>query len=95
MRARLREDRIANRPFLRTHPLRVGLLVSEVADNTSRGDYFTGLEFAEFLSRENGWDCYLVPRDQWYDLQPFDVGIAMVDGFDPLKIDSASRNLSW
>lgn len=93
MRARLREERIANRPFLRTHPLRVGLLVSEVADNTSRGDYFTGLEFAEFLSRENGWDCYLVPRDQWYDLQPFDVGIAMVDGFDPLKIESASPNL--
>ncbi len=93
LRHRLRQERVGNETFLRSHRVRVALLVSETKDDTSCGDYFTAIELAESLTKATGWDCYLVPTEQWYDLQTFDVAIALVNGFIPSNIETASAHL--
>lgn len=94
----LRREQLTNQPLLRMTPVRVAFAVTEVAEATAAGDYYTALELAEMLHASCGWECFFLERSQWYAGGAFDVLIAMVEGFDPSRLQRIANDtvlIAW
>lgn len=75
---------------LSQRPPRVAFAVTEVGGNASAGDLFTAMELGRALESEFGWSISYRPRgEQWYTLADVDIVIAMVDAYDPRRIQGA------
>ncbi|MEM9305210.1 MAG: glycosyltransferase, partial [Pseudomonadota bacterium] len=64
-----------------------------VTDCDSAGDYLTARELGQALQEHHGWTVRYLPRDSWYDLEGFDVVVAMIDEFDPPSIEGCDAHL--
>ena len=85
-------DKLENNKLFSVNPLKIVLVVSEVGDNASAGDYFTALELGEGL-KKLGWEVSFISRrgpGDWYDVGgDVDILISFLDVYDPLKIKCA------
>ena len=91
---RARRDLLSNRSSLSARPSVIALAVTEASVGTSAGDYFTALELGEALRSELGAQVVFLPRPDWYRLRGVDVVIALLDDFDPKRIESAGSTLT-
>jgi len=81
-------------------PTKIGFTVSEVADNTSAGDYYTAKELAYQLNQQLGWNCNFLPQKHpenhqgdWYQVSELDCLIVMLDKYDLRKIENEKPGL--
>ncbi|BDZ69406.1 glycosyltransferase family protein [Methanobacterium ferruginis] len=83
-------DKLENNNLFSDNKLKIALVVSEVGDNASAGDYFTALELGEDL-KKLGWELSFISRNgpgDWYDVgEDIDILISFLDSYDPLKIN--------
>jgi GT2 family glycosyltransferase/spore maturation protein CgeB len=82
-------DKIENRGVFTEQPLKVSLVVTEVGEDASAGDYFTASELAHRL-KDFGWIITYQVRSgpgNWYYVEDdVDVLISFLEAFDPGKI---------
>ena len=90
------KDKLKNNKLFSEKSLKVALVVTEVGDNASAGDYFTALELGEGF-KKLGWDISFLSRKgpgDWYDVdKDVDILISLLDAYDPRKIKGASEYL--
>ena len=95
--ALLRSETIADMfrrpPSLRPRPTRIAFAVTAANMSGEAGDYFTAFELGGELSRIYGWHVAYLEQAQWYDLEFFDIVVAMRHDFDPSRIQTANPHL--
>lgn len=78
------------------HPLKIALVVTEVGEDASAGDYFTASELGNSL-KEFGWEITFLPKEgpgNWYYVPgDVDILISMLESYDPGKIKSRNKAL--
>ncbi len=87
-----RKERLDGNLFFRNTPLRLAFLVSDTQLSGAKADFFTALELSLALQQEFKWEIYFLKPSQWYDLELFDVAIAMLHSFNPLDVKAANAN---
>lgn len=93
-RRRLRSDLFERPGYWSVSAPRIAFAVTEAHRDATAGDYFTALELARQLEAQFPCDCVFLDRSaDWYDLSGVDVVIAMLDHYDPSKIENASDGL--
>ncbi|PAF29464.1 glycosyltransferase [Paenibacillus sp. 7516] len=89
-------DKINNYNILSEKKLKVSLIVTEMGDEVTAGDYFTALELGMSMEKL-GWDVEYVPRKgkrNWYEIdESVDIVISLLDAYDPSKIISGNNCL--
>lgn len=93
-RRALRADLFERPGFWSVSLPRIAFAVTRASETTFAGDYFSALELARELEAQFPCECFFLERDRdWYDLRGVDVLIAMLDQYDPEKIENASPHL--
>ncbi|WP_051261482.1 glycosyltransferase [Desulfovibrio inopinatus] len=87
-----RKERLDGDLFFRHAPLRLAFLVSATELSGAKADFFTALELGQALQEEYGWEIHFLEPNQWYNLEHFDVAIALLHTFNPLKIKREQSN---
>lgn len=96
LRKQLLYDKLNNLRIFSEHPLKVALVVTEVGEDASAGDYFTASELGNCL-KDFGWQInYQMRRGpgNWYHI-PDDVDVVMsfLEAYDPGKITCRNKSL--
>lgn len=94
LRRLIRQDLLARPGHWLGHRPVIAFAVTEASDETSAGDYFTALELGRALQRIMPVHIAYLGAGSWYDLSDVDVLIAMVDRFDPGKVEAARPHLT-
>lgn len=88
-----RQQLLGEQPLAQEIP-RIVFAVTEVGKAASAGDLFTAMELGQAFESEFGWKVEYRPRgEQWYTLAGVDIVIAMVDAYDPRRIQGAHPGL--
>ena len=89
-------DKIDNNTLFSNEPLKIAFIVTEEGETASAGDYFTAIEFGEFL-KKLGWHISFIPhhgQGYWYHIpDDVDVVISLLDRYDPNRIKSLNQSL--
>lgn len=89
-------DKLDGNKIFSNKALKLTFLVTEKGNGVSAGDYFTALEFGEFLAKF-GWEInYLAKNgpEYWYEVdETVDVVISLLDIFDPRRIKCSNSSL--
>lgn len=89
-------DKLNNQRVFSEHPLKVAMVVTEVGEDASAGDYFTASELAERL-KDFGWEVTFQIRrgpGNWYQVEDdVDVLISFLEAYDPGKIMCGNESL--
>jgi GT2 family glycosyltransferase len=73
--------------------VKIAFAVTETGAEAAAGDFFTALELGEALHARYGWKISYLPKENWYDLDGFDILIVMVDEYEFPAIRHASPHL--
>ncbi|MGE3993477.1 glycosyltransferase family protein, partial [Pseudorhodoplanes sp.] len=93
VRSEMIADMFRQPPLLRPRPTRIAFAVTAVDMSGEAGDYLTACELGAELSRLYGWHVSYLEHAFWYDLDYFDIVVAMRHDFDPALIQSANPHL--
>jgi GT2 family glycosyltransferase/glycosyltransferase involved in cell wall biosynthesis len=93
LRQEARRELFSESRFYRLEPLRIAFAVSTTSMDAAEGDFFTAYELGEQLTKLHGWEIQYLPPDAWYDVDAYDVIVAMRHDFDPRRITTANSNL--
>lgn len=92
----LLSDKIHANKILSESPLNIAMIVTEVGENVSAGDYFTAMELGGSLQKL-GWNVEYISRrgrHNWYDIDTnFDVVISLLDAYNPSNIKCGNSDL--
>ena len=93
VRSEMIADMFRQPPLLRPRPTRVAFAVTKADMKGEAGDYFTAFELGAKLNQLYGWHVRYLELDRWYDLDYFDIVVAMRHDFDPGQIRTANPHL--
>lgn len=95
LRRRVTEQKFRASGYWSSTPVRIAFVVSEAGESALAGDYFTALELATQLAAQFHCECGFLETslNREYDLESFDVVIAMIDDYDPRRIRNAAPSL--
>jgi len=89
-------DKLDGTKIFSKKPLKLTFMVTEKGNRASAGDYFTALEFGEFLEKL-GWEIDYLSRngpEYWYEVDSsVDVIISLLDVYDPRRIKSSNQSI--
>lgn len=90
------KDKLNNEGVFSENPLKVAMVVTEIGEDASAGDYFTASELASCLE-EFGWNVSYQVRSgpgNWYQVpDDVDVIISFLEAYDPGKIMCSNKSL--